>query len=190
MGDTIMVRSLAPLPRLEEVTFLRPDARAFVTGEGPFPYVTPRWVSRLMLIMAGGFAIVGLGFVAVAEDPVLFLGHPLAPADDWIGIFGLAMFGVAVLDVGISIFLRKLWAREAHLASDGGLLPAELLSARVRAAKGGNNLQVQCRFTSPEGTAITATKNVGRPDRRLRTAPPPDVKILILYGSDRLWQIL
>jgi hypothetical protein len=190
LGDTIMVRSFAPLPPLEDITFLRPDARAFVTGRGPFPFLTPRWVSRFMLVMAGGFAVSGLCLIAVALDPILFLSHPLAREDDWIEIMGFTLIGLAVLDVGISIFLYRLWEREARLASDGGLLPAELLSAKVRAAKGGNYLQAECRFTSPQSQAITAKKNVGRPDRRLKVAPPAGSKVLILYDSDKLWQIL
>lgn len=32
MGDTIMVRSFVPLPRVEKITLLRPDT-AFVTGQ-------------------------------------------------------------------------------------------------------------------------------------------------------------
>ena len=49
MGDTIMVRSFAPLPRLDEITLLREECRAFVTGQIPYPVTVPFWFIYIFL---------------------------------------------------------------------------------------------------------------------------------------------
>ena len=70
------------------------------------------------------------------------------------------------------------------------MLPGELISAKLLATKGGNYLQAECRFTSPDGKTVTGRKNADKARRSLKTLPTPGAKILILYDSDRLWQVL
>ena len=189
MGDTIMVRSFASLPRLEEITFLRPDTRDFVTGAKDYPLTLPAWFPYLFLL--GAVPIGGLGLYCALATwfPSQFLGRPLASNDDW--MIQIAPFAIllVVIEIGIFLWFRKLVRDDQKLGADGGLIPGELIASKVKAAKGGNYLQAQCRFTSPQGQVITGKKNA-RPDRRLKEGPPAGSKILILYDSDRLWQVL
>jgi hypothetical protein len=190
MGDTIMVRSFAPLPRLEDVTFLRPDTRAFVTGEKPYPLLVPVWFPYLFVLGAVIFAAYGLYLALAAYFPTQILGHPPASNNEWMGQLAPFVFLGVLVDAGLWAYFRKLVRGDQKLGSDGGLIPGELVSAKVRAAKGGNYLQAECRFTSPQGKIVTGKKNVGRPDRSLRTPPPVGSRVLILYDNDRLWQAL
>lgn len=190
MGDTIMVRSFSPLPRLEEITLLRKDTRAFVTGAAPYPLSLPAWFPWFFLAGVALFAAFGIYLALASYFPDRILGHPLGPADSWMSdVVPFVLVGI-VLELGIFAWFRKLIRDDQKLGADGGLIPAELIAAKVKAAKGGNYLQAECRFTSPQGRVITGKKSVGRPDRGLREGPPAGSKILILYESDRLWQVL
>ncbi|HEX3064703.1 MAG TPA: hypothetical protein VHQ39_04445 [Dongiaceae bacterium] len=190
MGDTIMVRSLAPLPRLEDVTLLRKGSREFVTGQGPFPALIPSWLGLMLFGYAALFAIAALVITVIAYQPELFLKHPLSPDNDWMRQLGPILFLPALLDLGIAFYFRRRGSGEKRFAAEAGLLPGEIISSRLRAAKGGNSLQVECRFTTPDGKVITGSKNAGKPGRSLKTPPAPGTPILILYGTDRLWQVL
>ena len=190
MGDTIMVRAFASVPRLEEITFLRPNTRDFVTGGKPYPLSLPVWFPYIFLLSAATFAAFGLYLTLAAHFPTQVLGRPLASNDDWMGQIGPFVLVGVILEFGIWAYFQKLVRGDQKLGADGGLIPGELVSSKVRAAKGGNYLQAQCRFTSPQGLVITGKKNVGRPDRRLKEGPPAGSKVLILYDSDRLWQVL
>jgi hypothetical protein len=190
MGDTIMVRSLAPLPRLEDLTFLRKGSREFVTGRGPFPTLVPSWLGMMLFGYAALFAIAAIVVTLIAYQPELFLGHPLPPDNDWMRQLGPALFLPALLDLGIAFYFRNRGSGETRFAAEAGLLPGEIISARLRAAKGGNSLQVRCRFTAPDGHVITGSKNAGRVARNFKTPPASGEAILILYGDERLWQVL
>jgi hypothetical protein len=190
MGDTIMVRSFAPLPRLEQITFLRPDTRAFVTGEKPYPLTVPAWFPNIFVGGAVLFAAFGIYLVLAAHYPVEILGRPATGNDEWMGPLGPFLLLGVLADIGLWAYFRKLVRGDRKLGADGGLIAGKLISAKVRAAKGGNYLQIQCQFTSPQGQVTTGKKNVARPDRRLREAPPAGATVLILYDSDRLWQVL
>ena len=190
MGDTIMVRSLAPLPRLQEITLLRPDTRDFVTGATPYPPTIPPWFPYLFLPWAVGFAGFGIYLLLATNFPTQILGRPLTGNDAWMGqLAPIVLLGVP-LELGIWAWFRRFVRGDQKLRADGGLIAGELVSSKVRAAKGGNYLQAVCRFTSPQGQVITGKKNIGRPDRRLKEGPPAGSKVLILYDSDRLWQVL
>ena len=190
MGDTIMVRSLAPLPRLEDVTLLRRGTREFVTGQGPFPALTPAWLGMLFFGQASLFAVAAMAITLIAYQPVLILGHPRSEQDGWMSIFGPCLFLPVVLHIGLGMYFRKMVQKERRLAAEGGLLPGELISVKLLATKGGNYLQAECRFTSPDGKTVTGRKNADKARRGLKTLPTPGAKILILYDSDRLWQVL
>jgi len=180
MGDTIMVRSIAPLPRLEEITFLRPDTRGFVTGGTPYPLTVPVWFPNIFIVGAAVFVAFGI---------YLTLGHPLT-GNDWMSTVGFFVLPGMLVDIGLLLFFRKLVRGDQKLGADGGLIPGELVSSKVKAAKSGNYLQAQIRFASPQGQIVTGRKNVGRPDRRLKEGPPAGSRVLILYDNDRLWQVL
>ena len=190
MGDTIMLRSLAPLPRLEEVTLLRRGSREFVTGQGPFPALIPAWLGMLFFGQAVLFAIAAIVITLIAYQPVLILGHPLSGQDGWMSFFGPCLFLPGLVDFGLGAYFRRAAQKERRLAAEGGLLPGELTSAKLLATKGGNYLQAECRFTSPDGKTVTGRKNADKARRSLKTLPTPGAKILILYDSDRLWQVL
>jgi hypothetical protein len=190
VGDTIMVRSLAPLPRLEEVTLLRRGSREFVTGQGPFPALIPAWLGIFFFCQAGVFAIAAIVVTSIAYQPVMFLGHPLSPDNDWMRFFGPCLFLLVLLDLGIAFLFRRLSERDKRLGVEGGLLPGELISAKLLATKGGNYLQAECRFTSPDGKIVTGRKNADKARRNLKTMPNPGAKLLILYDSDNHWQAL
>ena len=185
-----MLRSLAPLPRLEDITLLRRGSREFVTGQGPFPGLVPAWLGMLFFGQAVLFAIAAIAITLIAYQPVLFLGHPLSEQDDWMSIFGPCLFLPVVLHIGLGVYFRKAMQKERTLAAEGGLLPGELISAKLLATKGGNYLQLECRFTNPDGKTITGRKNADKARRNLKTMPSPGAKLLILYGSDSLWQVL
>ena len=107
------------------------------------------------------------------------------------GQLGPMVLLFAVLNVGLWFNFRNMARGQARLADEGGLLPGELLSAKIRSSKNGNYLRVECRFTSPQGKLITGKKDVGGPARYLKPTPPPSgTKVLVLYDGDRLWQVL
>jgi hypothetical protein len=189
MGDTIMVRSFTTLPRLEDVAFLRPASRYFITGRGPFPALIRPWLVMLLFGYGALFGAAAIVITAIAYQAETFLGHPLSQESDWLRLFGPILLVPAVIDLGIALCFQRLAEQRKQLAAEGGLLPGELLSAKLRAAKGGNYLQFECQFTSPQGQIIVGKRN-GPPDRRLKNAPPAGSKLLILYDSDRLWQVL
>lgn len=190
MGDTIMVRSFAPLPPLDEVAFLRTDTRDFVTGAKPYPLSLPAWFPNFFLLSVALFGAFAVYLIAATQLPQQILGRPLAVNDEWMSdILPFVLVGV-VLELGIWFYFRKMVDGDRKLGDDGGLIAGELVAAKVKAAKGGNYLQAECRFTSPQGQIISGRKNIGQPNRRLREAPPAGSKILILYDSDRLWRVL
>lgn len=189
MGDTIMLRSLAALPPLDQITFLRKESRAYVTGQGPFPALYGAWVGSLFFVIAAGFAIAAIGTFIFFSYPAEFLGRPIDEKDNWLRLQGLGFLVLAAIDVGLGLYYRKMAHREKRLAAEGGLLPGELVSARIRANKGGNYLQVECRFHSPGGNAVMGTKN-GRPNRSLKSPPAAGSQVLVLYDNPRLWQVL
>jgi hypothetical protein len=185
-----MLKSLAPLPPLDQITFLRKESRAYVTGQGPFPAIYRAWVGSLFFVIAAGFAIAAIGAFIVFSYPTEFLGRPLDEKDNWLRLQGLPFMVLAVIDAGLGIYYRKMAEREKRLAAEGGLLRGELLSARIRASKSGNYLQVECQFLSPGGNQVTAKKTVGRPDRSLKSPPAAGSQVLVLYDTDRIWQVL
>jgi hypothetical protein len=187
--EPITVRALAPLPPLNQITFLRKESRAYATGRGPFPAVYRAWIGSLLFLVAAGFAITAIGVFMVFSYPTVFLGRPLPEKDNWLRLQGLPLLVLAVIDVGLGFYHRKMAERENRLAAEGGLLPGELLSTKIRASKGGNYLQVECRFTNAEGRQVTGKKN-GRPDRGLKSPPAAGSQVLVLYDTDRLWQVL
>lgn len=190
MGDTIMVRSFAPLPRLDDITFLRTDTRDFVTGAKPYPLSLPAWFPNFFLLSVALFAAFAIYLIAATQFPQQILGRPLGFSDEWMkDILPPVLIGI-VLELGIWFYFRKMIDGDRKLGTDGGLIGGELVAAKIKAAKGGNYLQAECRFTSPQGQVVTGKKNVGRPDRRLKNGPPAGSKILILYDSDRLWRVL
>ena len=190
MGDTIMVRSFAPLPRLEEITLLRPDTRGFVTGAKDYPLSLPAWFPWFFLAGVALFLAFGIYLGLASRFPDQILGHPLGPSDSWMrDVIPFVLVGV-VLELAIFAWFRKLIRDDQKLGADGGLIGGELIASKVKAAKGGNYLQVQCRFTSPQGQVVIGKKSIGRPDRRLKEGPPAGSKVLVLYHSDRLWQVL
>ena len=184
-----MLRSLAPLPPLDQITFLRKESRAYVTGQGPFPATYRTWVASLFFIIAAGFAVTAIGTFIIFSYPTELLGRPLGDKDNWLRLQGIPFMVLAVIDAGLGFYFRKMADREKRLAAEGGLLPGELVSARIRANKGGNYLQVECRFTNAEGRQVTGKKN-GRPDRGLKSPPAAGSQVFILYDTDRLWQVL
>ena len=185
-----MLRALAPLPRFDEITFLRKGSREFVTGSGPFPVTIVPWLGGLFLVMAAGFAVVGTGLTFAAYDPQLILGHPLPMEDDWLRYLGPALLVPAIADVGLSMLFRNIAEKEKRLSSEGGLITGELVSAWIRASKNGNYLQAECRFVPPGGKPIKAMKSVARFDPRLKSPPAAGSTILILYDNPKLWQVL
>jgi hypothetical protein len=185
-----MLRALQPLPRLDAITLLRKGSRGFLTEGGPSPVAVGPWLGRLFLVMAGGFATAGLAVILTVLDPLLVLGRALSQQDEWLQFMGPAFLGLGLLDFGISIVFRKMAGSRKRLVEEGGLIAGELASARLRASKNGNYLEVECRFASPEGAAIAATKSIRPFDRTLKTPPPPGSKILILYAGPKLWEVL
>ena len=190
MGDTIMVRSFAPLPRLEEITFLRPDTKVFVTGQGPYPLSLPAWFPFILLLGAVPIGGLGLYNAFATWFPEQVLGRPLQASDDWMIQIAPVALVLVVVEIGMFVWFRRQIRNDRKLGILGGLIGGELVASKVKAAKGGNYLQAECRFTSPQGQVITGKKSVGRPDRRLKAGPPVSSKVLILYESDRLWQVL
>ena len=190
MGDTIMVRSFAPLPRLEDITFLLPQNRAFVTGESAMVPTYSRWVGTLFFIIAGLFILSAIGLTLAFSYPEQILGHPLPNSGPWVHFLGLPVALLGIADIGLAIYYRKKAIEEEQLAASGGLISGTVIRAKLNASKNGTNFRVECRFTSPAGKEISRAKGVGRVTRQPKTAPPAGSKVLILYDSDRLWQVL
>src|SRR5437016_2981614 len=176
-----MVRSFAPLPRLDEIAFLLPQNRAFVTGNGPMAPTYSRAVATLFFVIAGFFILSAAGLTVAFNNPELLLGHPLPDEGPWIRFLGLPVALLGIVDVGLAFYYRKKARGEALLATNGGLVSGTVIRAKVRASKNGTNFRVRCRFTSPEGREVVASRSVGRFTRQPKTAPPPGSKVLILY---------
>jgi len=185
-----MVRAFASLPPLDEIAFLLPQNRAFVTGNGAMAPTYNRMVGTLFFVIAGFFILSAAGLTVAFNYPEQFLGHPLPDDGPWTRFLGLPVALLAIVDVGLAFYYRKKAKEEELLAANGRLIPGTVIRARVRASKNGTNFRVQCRFTSPEGREINATRIVGRITRQPKTAPTPGRKVLILYDSDRLWGVL
>ncbi len=189
MGDTIMLRSLAKLPPLDQITFLRKESRAYVTGQGPYSPVNRPWLGFMLLGYGAAFTIAAIGVTLVGYQPMLILGHPLSPENDWMRQFGPIIFLPALGDLGLGLYFHNRARDEKRLAAEGALLPGEVVSARIRASKGGNYLQAEFQFHSPEGNPVTGTRN-GQSDRSVKSPPAPGSQVLVLYDNPRLWQVL
>ena len=138
MGDTIMVRAFASVPRLEEITFLRPNTRDFVTGGKPYPLSLPVWFPYIFLLSAATFAAFGLYLTLAAHFPTPVLGRPLASNDDWMGQIGPFVLVGVILEFGIWAYFRKLVRGDqklAHVLADRQAVDDRVLEPEITGAR-------------------------------------------------------
>ena len=122
---------------------------------------------------------------------------PLPPFEDDIGAFWIVL-GPLLLCLApvywlILWFANRRAAREARLVRDGGLIGAELLSAKYYpgSARGGSpSVSVKFRMSLPNGVPAEGKQSFTMFDLNSRAFPPAGSKLLVLRVDDMLQQLL
>ena len=105
-----------------------------------------------------------------------------------LAVFGSVLSGLSVL-AGLGVLAA--WRRSRCLALDGAKLEGRLLRCTGKKQEdGGLTLELEYRFVSPSGRAITGTASASRGDLTELTLPAPQSPLVILYHSDSLYQLL
>jgi hypothetical protein len=187
IADRTSVRSLAPLPGLETVVFFRKANRDFVTGRGPLAVAVSLRVRRWLGYAMWVFLVVG-GAISLVAGALSLLGRDVAA--------GYVATGACLLFLGL-VYSLLLWfvgrraAKEQRLASEGALLPAELVSVKYRSGDNGSStLKIEYRFQLPDGRPMTGKQALSRFDFRRKQLPPPGSKLLLLYVDEQLHEAL
>jgi len=122
---------------------------------------------------------------------------PLPPFEDEIGAYWIV--GGPLLLALAAIYWVFLWfadrraGREARLVKEGGLIGAELLSAKYYpgSPKGGSpSVGVKFRITLPTGKPVDGKQSFTMFDLDRRALPPAGSKLLVLRLDDTLQQLL
>jgi len=122
---------------------------------------------------------------------------PLPPFEDeiaeyWI-ISGPFLLALAAAYWLFLWFANRRADREARLVKEGGLIAAELLSAKYYpgSPKGGSpSVRVNFRMTPPNGAPVDGKQSFTMFDLNRHAFPPPGSKLLVLRVDDTLQQLL
>jgi hypothetical protein len=136
----------------------------------------------------------------VADHPdswALAPASPLPPFEDdisafWIVLGPLLLF-LAPIYCLILWFANRRAVREARLVKEGGLIGAELLSAKYYpgSPRGGSpSVSIKFQMTLPNGQPVGGKQSFTMFDLDRRALPPAGSKLLVLRVDDTLQQLL
>jgi len=137
-------------------------------------------------------------FVTGAPDSwAIAPASPLPPFEDEIGeywiISGPFLLSLAAVYWLFLWFANRRAGREARLVKEGGLIKAELLSAKYYpgSPKGGSpSVRIKFRMTLPNGEPMDAKQSFTMFDLDRHAFPPAGSKLLVLRVDDTLQQLL
>jgi hypothetical protein len=101
---------------------------------------------------------------------------------------GTALLGGSAL---LGLFVLATWWRNRRLTRDGAKLEGRVVSCTRKEQKdGGVTLELEYRFVSPSGRVLVGTATTSRRAGAEPTLPAPESPVVVLYCSDRVYQLL
>jgi hypothetical protein len=195
-GGIVVQRTLAPLPDLSTIVFMRKANRDFVTGKGPFAAEASRGVRKFIRWGMWLLLTAGLGMSLVVGAIEIYL-HQQSTGDNDLD-FGYLVGGPVLLFVGafygmIAWIQARRARKEQRLTAEGGLLPAVLIKTKYYSGSGEGNspsLRVDYRFTAPGGQLVEKRQSLSRFDYTRKTLPAEGSPLLVLYVDSGLFEVL
>jgi hypothetical protein len=131
--------------------------------------------------------------VAVTYDPTnpsfsRMQGEGGPPQGLVLAVLGTVLLGASAL-IGLGVLVS--WQRGRCLALAGAKLEGQLVRCTGKKHEdGGLILELEYRFLSPSGRVITGSASAFRGDLTELTLPAPQSRLVVLYHSESIYQVL